>query len=324
MTKALNELMAGLLVDATTQPRLLVSHTDDAGLLGALHSCYSNLWQRTAAAQGVPTAWPDSAVQYDEVVLPLPRGKESLHFCLHACASLLKPNGTLWLFGLNELGIKSADKPLSSFFDEIETVATGGHGRVWRASGLKKDSVKTLSQLRQQQLIALPNTQQPMISYPGLFAGGKLDEGTGLLLTVLPDSGEAVLDYACGIGVLACAMQLNNTPAQIALADYDPLALLAAAENVPGAQVILTASPADLTGSYDVIVSNPPIHVGNMQSFVIVDELLAHLPRLLRPKGAAYIVVQVTVPVPRLATTHKLACSEMAASRSFRVYKLSA
>lgn len=322
MNQGLLDLVAAALTAAPEKNRLLVCHHDDASITGALHGLYTNIWWRTAAADKPATPWPAPAT-YDQIILPLPRGKETLQLCLAACTSVLSNNGVVWLFGLNELGIKSADKPLLDFFDKVEVVATGGHGRLWKASGLKPTAKTTLLDLQKNKVLELPDGNVSFTSYPGLFAGGNLDEGTALLISALPRNltGE-ILDYACGIGVLARVAAAQNPSVKVTLADNDPLALMAASANVPGAVAKLTCMPTDITGSYDCIISNPPIHQGNAQSFEIVDLLLQEMPRLLKKNGQAFVVTQVTVPVPRLAKAHQLQCAEVAASRSFRVYRL--
>jgi 16S rRNA (guanine1207-N2)-methyltransferase len=112
--------------------------------------------------------------------------------------------------------------------------------------------------------------------------------------------------------------------AKLTAVDNNPLALLATTENVPNATTILCGDPKQLQGEYDFIFSNPPIHEGKELSFIIVNDLVQSLPKLLKKNGAAYIVAQITVPIARMAKQADLECIEIAASRSFRVSKINA
>jgi len=247
-------------------------------------------------------------------LLPLPRGKEALHYCLHAAASVLADNGHVLLYGMNDLGIKSAGKVAGGIFASVECIHTGNHGRIWR---LAKPDTKVVKNKPDDFASGTP----PHVTYPGLFAGGKLDDSTALLIANLPhiNSNAAVLDFACGIGVIAAAVRRAQPTCRIAAVDHDPLALLATARNVPDVTCQLMGQPVGITGTYDYVFSNPPIHEGNTQSFHIVHDLVMALPQLLNKGGAAYIVAQVTVPVARLAKEARLECSAVAATRSFRV-----
>ena len=56
----------------------------------------------------------------------------------------------------------------------------------------------------------------------------------------------------------------------------------------------------------------------------IAEALVAALPRLLAPHGAALVVAQRTVPLARWAAERKLAATEVAASKSFVVMRITA
>ncbi len=97
------------------------------------------------------------------------------------------------------------------------------------------------------------------VSYPGPVLADRLDEGTSLMLSTLPNlrAVARVLDY------VAAAVSLPRdagaaSGAQIDLLDVDSVALLAASENVAGATTILgTSLKATGTTRYDAILSNP-------------------------------------------------------------------
>ncbi|CAD7941550.1 unnamed protein product [Amoebophrya sp. A25] len=97
------------------------------------------------------------------------------------------------------------------------------------------------------------------------------------------------------------------------LLDNDVLALVAARKNVPDARhlflsdgwsTILARDPTTDKLSYDLIVSNPPVHRGHADSFTVVETLLrgafcgSH-PKLSE-RGELWLVAQSHIPVTHI------------------------
>ena len=160
--------------------------------------------------------------------------------------------------------------------------------------------------------------------YPGLFAGGGLDVMTAFLLRAMPDRFEkpvslddspdakrrtpfAVLDYCAGSGVLAAAVR-RRVPddAALTLTDADAVALRAARENFAalGRGVTLCASDG-FSGlapgeTFDLIVSNPPVHLGLQPEFTVLRRLARDCVERLNaknPHASCWFVAQRYVPV---------------------------
>ena len=111
---------------------------------------------------------------------------------------------------------------------------------------------------------------------PGLFAGGAVDIMTTALLEALPTPRERarVLDFCCGSGVIAAAVLAAAPTVRMHIVDADALATRVAATNVPRAKAITLsdcwAGLPPRPRRYDLIVSNPPVHLGLQ---------VCHLPR---------------------------------------------
>ena len=300
----------------------IVHSTGNADYLSFIAERKATLWTTVAGLPQAPQPWPDTG-QYDAVILPLPANRETFSFCLMAACSVLAPNGTLYLFGHNDTGIKSSQSLLALHFSKVQLLSIGGHGRLYAASAPVRQDY-TLASLQQASLLALPNGTARLTIYPGLFAKGKLDNATAFLLEHLPPIAQQarVLDFACGIGVIAKAVQQMQPNARLTMVDHDALAMAAAGINLPGAERQCVKTPAQIIGSYDLIISNPPIHDGQLLSYNIVEQLITELPRLLALKGAAYLVAQITVPIAKMAAQNKLAATEVAANKSFRITKI--
>lgn len=150
-------------------------------------------------------------------------------------------------------------------------------------------------------------------SYPGLFAGGGLDVMTSLLLRrVLPKLEKKaklrVLDYCSGNGAIAAAVRVAAKKSKLTLLDADACALEAARKNLEGdADFVLsdgwTSLPSDQ--KFDLILSNPPVHLGLAVDFVPLRDFLAGAASRLKSDGVAYFVTQRYVPARALAGSLK-------------------
>jgi len=259
-------------------------------------------WSRRASDGGDAKPWPDDdSGLYDCVLLRLAKSKDEQEMTLAACLGVLREGGSLVLFGGNDEGIRSAITALEDVCGPAETVSTKGHGRmvrVTRPAGTIAGAA--LADWRRTVPFEVGGARREWITYPGLFAADRLDEGTSLMLSVLPNlrAVARVLDYGCGSGVIAGTMQARLPGAQIDLVDADSVALLAASENVKGATAILgTSLKATGTTRYDAILSNPPLHAGVAEDHSALERLMAQAPKHLRPGGILQMVVQRRLPL---------------------------
>jgi len=130
-----------------------------------------------------------------------------------------------------------------------------------------------------------------LVTGAGVFAKGRLDVGTAVLLreTDPPTSGR-VLDLGCGYGVIGLAAAASG--AQVTAVDVNARAVALANDNAGtlGLTDRFTAcapEEVDDQATYDEIWSNPPIRIGKPALHAL---LLTWLPRL-EPGGRAVMVV---------------------------------
>lgn len=261
-------------------------HCERLALFCQDHGAFS--YQQSAGAEVKFGAFPDTAESaYDWIILSLPRQKALLQVLLDCAAGLLAEHGSLWLAGENKAGIKSADKWLKKYFSTVTKLDNARHCTLFEAS--KPLNGPTFSSDTYREIWELTGVSNPLrvVSYPGVFAHGRLDSGTALLLKTLPDLPIAgnVLDFGCGAGVIGASIKQQQPSSSICFLDSNALALKACRETLQlndlQGTVLASNGLAEVDGLFDWIVSNPPIHSGvktdNLMSMQLLEPVLHHL-----------------------------------------------
>ena len=135
------------------------------------------------------------------------------------------------------------------------------------------------------------------MALPGVFAGASLDIGTRAMLSTfdsLPPC-ETAIDLACGSGVLASALAQREPGARIIATDVSEIAvrsaaLTADANGVQVETVLDDGVAAQPDASTDLVVLNPPFHVGAAVHTGIALRLFTDAARVLRPGGELRVV----------------------------------
>jgi 16S rRNA (guanine1207-N2)-methyltransferase len=282
-------------------------------------------WNRRLRGQAGAAPWPPAG-PFDAALLRLPRAKAEQEMAAHACLSVLDSGGRLVVQGGNDEGIRSFADVLAALCGDVTTLATRGHGRVLAAG--RPDDLRrvsgSLAAWRRMAPLDIAGLTRDWVTYPGMFAAERVDEGTALLIGALPALSTAarVLDYGCGSGVIGAAVAARHPAVALDLLDNDAVALEAARENLPEARVIL----ADALGHvgavrYDAILSNPPLHSGAREDHTLLQQLIADAPRHLKPAGVLQIVVQRRVPLDRLLAKRFAEVTLAAENGRYRVWR---
>ncbi|MFL6095438.1 MAG: class I SAM-dependent methyltransferase [Blastococcus sp.] len=131
------------------------------------------------------------------------------------------------------------------------------------------------------------------------FAGTKIDIGTRALLGCLERMGPATtaLDLGAGSGVLAAALARTRPGLTVLAVDQSAAAvastLATAAANGLADRIRVVRDDAAASvpdGSVDLVVCNPPFHVGAAVVTTAADRLFAAAGRVLRPGGELWTV----------------------------------
>ncbi|MCW8925705.1 MAG: class I SAM-dependent methyltransferase [Xanthomonadales bacterium] len=281
--------------------------------------------QRSGATTGFG-AFPDIAEQrYDWIILNLPRQKALLAMLLDCAATLLGDDGKLWLAGENRAGIKSAGKILETRFGKVRKLDSARHCTLFEASDVFGAAVFDPIEYRDQWLLDIGATRMKITSYPGVFAHGRLDTGTALLLEVLQKltiEGE-VLDFACGAGVIGACIAKTHEHASVTLLDNNALALRASQETLDTNQlsgtVLASHGLSELNGIFDWVISNPPVHAGVKTDSGLSVRLLESVHNHLRPGGHLIMVANIHLPYEKWLQKTFRRCRQLANDTHFKV-----
>ncbi|WP_199084112.1 class I SAM-dependent methyltransferase [Deinococcus sp. UR1] len=250
-----------------------------------------------AAIPGDPLTdrWPERARTVC-VVLAGDRGNayaEAQVAWAHACTP---PGGTLYIAGDRDKGFDRYVRAAGKAFGSGETIARDGGMRVAK---LVRRPGPTPPQPEPEAFEAFGVS---VVGLPGVFSAGKPDKATTLMLGALDSldlTGLDVLDLGCGTGIIGAWAARRG--ANVTLVDGD-------LPSVRSAQATLTAS--GLTGeaihsdvdaalgdrTFDVILTNPPFHVGRGVVLDVAREFIAAAARRLRPGGTVHLVANEPLP----------------------------
>ena len=287
------------------------------------HGCYTSLHKTGANIEF--SAFPVTTGKYDWIIVNLPRQKALLAMLLDCAADLLAGDGVLWLAGENKAGIKSAGKLLKQHFAQVRKIDNARHCGLFEASTrLNQDSFDPLG-YRQHWLMNCADSEIQVFSYPGVFAHGRLDNGTALLLdtlATLSPTGD-VLDFACGAGLIGACIAAQHADARVTLLDTSALALRATEETLKvnglNGTVLASDGLAQIDSRYDMVVSNPPIHIGIKTDNQLGMRLLESVHDHIRPGGKLVMVANVHLPYEKWLSKRFKRFGEISANENYKV-----
>ncbi len=260
----------------------------------------------TATVHEAPCPHGSAGGLFDVGLLAIPKGRAYTRALLGAAFHALKPGARLYLAGPNPAGAKSVVKDAGVILGRSATIRTKARNRVGVAVRLAGASgAPTPSEAyREFEAAGLR-----LFGMPGVFSWEELDDGTAHLLETLDASlcaGKRVLDIGCGNGVIGLAAARHGAAA-VDLVDSSWLALECTAHGIQanGLGAICRVWASDLYSDvgpepYDLILSNPPFHVGHAVDTEAAAELIGGARDRLVPGGRLRLVANLFLPYDRL------------------------
>lgn len=127
----------------------------------------------------------------------------------------------------------------------------------------------------------------------GVFSKKMIDYGSRVLLDSFYKGDEkSLLDVGCGYGTFGICLKKIYPDLKVEMIDVNDRALSLAKKNAKDNQVDVTVYKSsvyeNVTGTYDVIVSNPPVRAGKSVVMDILTEAYEHL----NASGSLWVVLQ--------------------------------
>ena len=224
-------------------------------------------------------------------LLRLPRSLDRLDAVARLLAARAHPDLVLVAGNMLKHMTPTQNDVLRASFERVDVSLARGKARLLTARGPRR--IAPAEPARGFD----PDHELHIVALAGVFAGASLDIGTRALLDAadqLPVFATAI-DLACGSGVLAAFLARRNPGARVMASDVSAVAvqsaaLTAAANGVRVETVHDDGLSQQPDASADLIVLNPPFHVGAAVHTGIALRLFAEAGRVLRPGGQLWAV----------------------------------
>ena len=127
----------------------------------------------------------------------------------------------------------------------------------------------------------------------GVFSKGEIDEGTRILLEALPPLKGRVLDLGCGWGPVGITLGKLYPEISVLMSDVNQRAVDLAKTNIKknglqNVEAVASDGFDMLEGTFDCIITNPPIRAGKQTIYRLFDDAIKHL----NPGGSLFIVIR--------------------------------
>jgi len=249
-----------------------------------------------AGVDSIEHANLDDVVTQDAalVLLRLPRSRDRLDDVARALAARMTADAVLIAGNMVKHMTPTQNEVLRASFDRVDVSLTRGKARLLTATAPR-------SSVRLEPSRALLNepalgTSLHVVALPGVFAGATLDRGTRVMLASSADVTErlgdtaTVIDLACGSGIVASWLGLRAPGARVIATDVSSIAVESARLTAEANDVRVEAYQDDglsihPDASADLVMLNPPFHVGAAVHTGVAHRLFAEAARVLRVGG---------------------------------------
>jgi 16S rRNA (guanine1207-N2)-methyltransferase len=280
------------------------------------------LTTRFSATYESPDAPHDVAVVY------LQKGAELNELVLATVASVMAPGAPVLFVGENKAGIRSAAEILERRIGPIVFSDAARHSVVYLAhASLSAPQPVDLASWEKVFPVDAAGRSLSVVSLPGVFSHGRLDEGTAFLLNHLPaDTSGDVLDFGCGAGVIGAFVKSVSPECRVTLVDSNAFALAATSRsferNALAAKLIQPSDGlAGVPDRFDLIVSNPPFHQGVATNYDVSSSFLSASSEKLRPGGTLIVVANKFLPYESVMSRALGSSVVLAQNNKYKVLK---
>ncbi|MGO4301498.1 class I SAM-dependent methyltransferase [Leifsonia sp. RAF41] len=232
------------------------------------------------------------------VLLRLPRSLDALAEIATLIAEHAHPDVTVYASGMLKHMTTAMNGVLAEVFGSVEASLARQKARVLTAREPHPAAATVLDRWPERTLDA--DTGLWVCAHGAAFAGTAVDIGTRFLLGVLgqavPEARTAI-DLGCGTGVLASALAAGRPGLHVIATDQSAAAVASASATAAANHVADRVTVVRDDGlrsqpdaSADLVVLNPPFHIGGAVHTGIAHRLFADAGRVLAPEGELWTV----------------------------------
>jgi len=238
------------------------------------------------------------------VIGQLPKSLDALREIAQLAAAHADAGVTVFLVGRVKHMTHAMNDVLSDSFTDVRASLAHQKSRVLVASGPRPadGAGATAYPLRQHHL----DLDLWVCAHGAAFAGTKIDIGTRFLLEFLDrmhPAADTAVDLGCGTGVIASALARARPQLSVLATDDSAAAVSSALATVAAnglterVQVLRDDAMSTLAdGSVDLIVCNPPFHLGTSVHSGASVKLFQAAGRVLAPEGQLWTVFNSHLP----------------------------
>lgn len=257
---------------------------------------------RNADAVGLPAVFrslplePALVSGAKVVLLRLPRSLDALEETAALIAAHADPDVTVYAGGMIKHLALAMNEVLGRHFSTVQAGLARQKARVLTVAGPRSHAINTDWPKRQRH----DDIGLWVCAHGGAFAGTRVDIGTRFLLSVLaqakPEATSAI-DLGCGTGVIAAALAMARPEITVLATDQSSAAVASTRATVEANGVAdrvhvvrdngLASQP---DASAELILLNPPFHVGATVHTGVATGLFEHAARVLAPGGELWTV----------------------------------
>ncbi|MFE3444429.1 class I SAM-dependent methyltransferase [Nocardia sp. NPDC059180] len=229
------------------------------------------------------------------VLLRLPRVLSGLAEVADAIARFAEPDVQVFAGGRDKYLTKSMNEVLAESFTDVRASRGRQKSRTLLVSGPKPVGDPPFP-VREH----IGELDIDVVAHGAAFSGARLDMGTRFLLqhmkTMKPDARDAI-DLGCGTGILAVALAKARPRLEVVGTDQSAAAVASAIATAAANQVadrVTVVRDDAMSGapdnSADLVLCNPPFHVGAAVHTGSAIKMFAETGRVLRPGGELWTV----------------------------------
>ena len=284
---------AGAVGAALTRTGAQVVFVDDS--VAALAMAQKTIEAARATATFITTSAMTASEPFDLALINIlwwpdaERGAELIELA----AEHVRPGGIIVLAGGKQSGIKGAESLLEKVGPSSTLLYKKGH----RLVAVERPPTWSRSfHTPTYATVQVRDMHFELEHAAGVFAGGGLDPATMMLIEAVSVPAKArILDLGCGSGIIGMALKQLEPSAEVVLVDSNSRAVQLARANL--ARNTLQAEVLESNGIsaiqdrvFDLVVTNPPFHVGRMRSEKIAHMFIVQAHQVTASGGQLWLV----------------------------------